>query len=48
MKEMFKKSFGLILGVYTGCIAVNAFSEILKRLGLSNSDKTESDCEKES
>lgn len=32
MKVMFKKSFGIVAGLYAGCLAVNAFSEIVKRL----------------
>lgn len=32
MKEMFEKGFGIAAGLYAGCLVVNAFSEIVKRL----------------
>lgn len=46
MKEMFKKSFGFVVGLYVGVVAVSTFSEIAKRLkGEDDTSKEESKAE---
>lgn len=49
MKEMFKKSFGIVLGVWTGLTVSNYLSDILRKVtGDEDTSKKESDFEEES
>ena len=49
MKEMFKKSFGIVMGVWAGLTTANYLSDILRKVtGDEDTSKKKSDFEEES